>query len=100
MLKKIFLTFFLALPACAAPEELGPIAAARRALAAHERAEPMLQAGLWRHGADPEADRAVAIFPALDAFCATASPDGPAGALARLTVALGEGPEGLAAAAS
>ena len=77
-----------ALPGCANAAERALIAAARRALALHERAEPMVQAGLWREGADPEADRALAVFPALDAACAARAAD-PAAAFAALAEALG-----------
>jgi len=76
------------LPACASEEEMRLIAGARRVFGLHEKAEPMLQAGLWREGADPEADRAVRLHPALDEFCASPAPEGNAESFRRLAEAL------------
>ncbi|WP_339949401.1 FliI/YscN family ATPase [uncultured Albimonas sp.] len=76
------------LPGCASEEENRLIAGARRVFGLHEKAEPMLQAGLWREGADPEADRAVRLHPGLDAFCASPAPEGNAESFARLAEAL------------
>jgi len=78
-----------ALPACAEPDERALIAEARRLIARHAEAAPMLQAGLWREGADPEADRAIRLFPALDAFCAERVAGGAAAAFGRLRAVLG-----------
>ncbi|MAS44365.1 MAG: flagellum-specific ATP synthase FliI [Rhodobacteraceae bacterium] len=85
------------LPACASPAENRLIGVARRVFGLHEKAEPMLQAGLWREGADPESDRAVRLHPALDAFCAAQAPEGPADSFARLAEALDESGAELAA---
>jgi len=76
-----------ALPGCADAAEQALISDARRMAALRERAEPMLQAGLWQPGADPEADRALRLHPALEAFCAAGS-TGPNDGFARLAVAL------------
>ncbi len=78
-----------ALPVCAEPDERALIAEARRLIARHAEAAPMLQAGLWREGADPEADRAIRLFPALDAFCAERVAGGAAAAFGRLRAVLG-----------
>ena len=77
-----------ALPGCASEAERALIAEARRLLARHAEAWPMLQAGLWREGADPEADRAIRLFPALDAFLAGRGTGGAEAAFARLAETL------------
>ena len=56
------------LPGCADDEENALIAQARRRVSLYEDVEPMVRTGLYQPGADPEADAAVACFPALDAF--------------------------------
>jgi flagellum-specific ATP synthase len=63
------------LPAAATAEENALIAAARRHLGAWDRAEMMVQAGLYAKGSDPAVDAAIRLFPALDAFLAEESPD-------------------------
>lgn len=73
-----------ALPDCADADERALIAEARRLLALREEVAPMAQAGLWREGADPEGDRALRLFPALDAFCGARVAGGAEGAFARL----------------
>ncbi len=77
-----------ALPHCASPEENARIGEARRCLGAYDRAEMMIQAGLYEAGADPLVDRAVALWPALDAFVAEDAGQGIRGAFARLARAL------------
>lgn len=72
------------LPRAASPEENARIAEARRLLGAYDRAEMMVQAGLYEQGSDPLTDRAIRVWPALDAYIAEASPQGPARAFARL----------------
>ncbi len=59
-----------ALPKAATAEELSLLNEARKILAAHEQAAPMIKAGLYEQGVDPETDRALRIWPALDAFIA------------------------------
>lgn len=76
------------LPNCAKPEENARIAEARRLLGAYDRAEIMVQAGLYEKGSDPLVDRAILVFPALDAFIAEAAPSGIAGAFLRLAQCL------------
>jgi flagellum-specific ATP synthase len=58
------------LPAAANPGENAMIAEARRLLGAWERVETMVQAGLHAQGADPLTDRAIRLWPRLDAFLA------------------------------
>lgn len=72
------------LPRAATPEENARIQEARRLLGAYDRAEMMVQAGLYEPGHDPLTDRAIRLWPALDAFIAEAAPQGPAKAFHRL----------------
>lgn len=58
------------LPQAATPAENALILEARRLLGAYERAEMMVQAGLYQTGSDPLVDRAIRTWPALDAFLA------------------------------
>lgn len=81
------------LPNCARPEENARIAEARRLLGAYDRAEMMVQAGLYERGSDPLVDRAIATWPALDAFIAEAAPTGIKGAFARLAQCLDPPPK-------
>jgi flagellum-specific ATP synthase len=46
------------------------IAEARRLFGAWERVETMVQAGLYAQGSDALADRAIRLWPRLDAFLA------------------------------
>jgi flagellum-specific ATP synthase len=64
------------LPEAATEEENTVIGEARRLLGAHDRAELMIQAGLYAAGSDPVVDRAIRLWPALDAFLAEAAPPG------------------------
>lgn len=65
-----------ALPSCATPEETALIGRARQLLGAHDRAELMLQSGLYAKGSDPLTDAAVAVWPKLDAFIGAPSHGG------------------------
>ncbi len=56
------------LPAAASPSENAQITEARRLIGAWERAEMMVQAGLYAQGSDPLTDRAIKLWPKLDAF--------------------------------
>lgn len=58
------------LPGAATAEEGRLIARARQLLGAHERAEMMIQAGLYAAGSDPVTDAAILAWPGLDAFVA------------------------------
>ncbi|MFN7002380.1 MAG: flagellum-specific ATP synthase FliI, partial [Roseinatronobacter sp.] len=64
------------------------IAEARRLLGAYDRAEMMVQAGLYERGSDPLVDRAITVWLALDAFVGEAAPTGIKGAFARLAQCL------------
>jgi len=76
------------LPGVATAEENVLIAEARRMTAAYESALPMIQAGLWKDGADPVADAAVRVHGALDAFMAAHALRGTPDSFARLAQAL------------
>lgn len=77
------------LPDAASDEENGLIADARRLLGAYDRAELMIQAGLYAAGADPVIDRAIKIWPMLDGFLAEDAPaSGISGSFDRLRTSL------------
>jgi len=77
------------LPEAATPPENALITDARRLLGAWERAELMIQAGLYAKGSDPSVDAAIRVWPALDSFLAEDAPhDGVAGSFRRLQAAL------------
>lgn len=80
------------LPEAASPQENGLISDARRVLAAYDRAEMMIQAGLYVPGSDHLVDRSVRLWPALDAFLAEDAPQGgPEASFLRLRACLGPG---------
>ncbi|MSU91794.1 FliI/YscN family ATPase [Rhodobacteraceae bacterium 2CG4] len=58
------------LPGAASERENTLIALARRVLGTYETAAPMVQAGLYTPGADPDLDAALRIWPKLDALFA------------------------------
>jgi flagellum-specific ATP synthase len=64
------------LPEAATDEENGLIAEVRKLLGAWDRAELMIQAGLYVKGTDPVVDRTMQIWPALDGFIGEDAPSG------------------------
>ena len=77
------------LPEAADEAENALIQDARRLLGAYDRAEMMIQAGLYAAGSDPVIDRAIRLWPALDAFLAEPAPaSGVEGSFERLKVCL------------
>jgi len=78
------------LPDCASAPENALLADARRLLSAQDKAELMVQSGLYVAGSDPLTDRAIRLFPALDAFLTEPSA-GPDEAFGRLSRLLGQG---------
>ncbi len=56
------------LPAAADAAENALIGQARRLLGAYDRAEMMVQAGLYSHGSDAVLDAAIRVWPAIDSF--------------------------------
>ncbi len=78
------------LPEAASVEENALIGEARRLLGAWDRAELMIQAGLYSKGSDPVIDTAMQVWPALDSFLSEDAPaDGVAGSFRRLATVLG-----------
>ncbi|WP_309667130.1 FliI/YscN family ATPase [Tabrizicola sp.] len=77
------------LPDAATEDENAMIVDARRLLGAYDRAELMIQAGLYAAGSDPVIDRAIRLWPMLDAFLAESAPaTGIAGSFERLRASL------------
>ena len=77
------------LPEAATDDENAAISAARRHLGTWDRAEMMVQAGLYAKGSDPQVDVAIKLWPALDAFLAEDAPDdGISGSFRRLNAVL------------
>ncbi len=76
------------LPDAASEEENRLIGEARRLLGAYDRAEMMIQAGLYVVGSDPLVDRAIRVWPALDAFLAEDEEGKTADSFARLSACL------------
>ena len=74
-----------ALPHCASTEENALIDEARRMLSVYDRAELMIQSGLYTAGSDPAVDRAIRLWPALDGFVAEPAPDGVGAGFERLS---------------
>jgi flagellum-specific ATP synthase len=77
------------LPAAASEPENLLIAEARKLLGVYDRAELMIQAGLYVAGSDPLIDRAIKVWPALDGFLAEDAHDGIEGSFRRLATCLG-----------
>lgn len=77
------------LPEAADAAENTLITEARRLLGAWDRAEMMIQAGLYTKGSDVTIDAAMRVWPALDAFLAEDAPaDGVVGSFRRLAAVL------------
>lgn len=79
------------LPAAATGAENAVIGKARRLLGAYDRAELMIQAGLYTNGSDAGVDEAIRIWPALDAFLAEDAPEGVAKSFERLSKIVSSG---------
>ena len=62
------------LPDAATPEQNDLIAKARRLLGAYDRAELMIQSGLYASGSDPVIDHALRVWSDLDAFISEDEP--------------------------
>lgn len=76
------------LPDAATDDENELIVEARSILGTYEEVLPMLQVGLYKPGGSAQTDKAVSVWPALDAFVAQASPS-PEKAFMRLAAVLG-----------
>jgi flagellum-specific ATP synthase len=56
------------MPGCHQPHEREIVTEARRTLSAYSNMEELIRIGAYRHGADPQVDRAIVLNPALEAF--------------------------------
>ncbi len=72
------------LPGVATAAENVLISEARRHLGTFDRAELMIQSGLYAAGSDPAIDAAITLEPGLARFLAQRSPDGPEAAFSAL----------------
>ncbi|WP_457649695.1 FliI/YscN family ATPase [Profundibacter sp.] len=79
------------LPAAATSEENELISNARRLLGAYDRAEMMIQAGLYTVGSDPLIDEAIRVWPKLDAFLAEDEHEDTTASFMRLAECLSDG---------
>ncbi|MEM1385738.1 MAG: FliI/YscN family ATPase, partial [Pseudomonadota bacterium] len=77
------------LPAAASDEENTLISDARALLGTYDRAELMIQSGLYTAGSDPAIDRAIARWPALDGFLAGTGPEPVSESFDRLRTIMG-----------
>jgi len=82
---------YAVVPKVASEGENRLLAEGRALIAAYEEAATMIQTGLYAKGSDASVDRAVALWPALDAFVGARS-DSVDGAYARLAAILGKAP--------
>lgn len=78
------------LPEAATPVENALIAQARKLLGAYDRAELMIQAGLYTAGSDPLVDASIKAWPELDAFLAEDEPLSAQESFRRLAAILGQ----------
>ncbi len=76
------------LPGIATPEENTQLSRLRRILTAYENAALMIQTGLYAPGSDPAIDEAIRLWPRLDAYFTTRSPEGVAESFQRLAAIL------------
>ncbi|MFN3971531.1 MAG: FliI/YscN family ATPase [Gemmobacter sp.] len=76
------------LPGAASEAENALIARVRALLGAWDRAELMVQSGLYAKGSDPMVDAALTVWPALDAFLAEDAPEGIAASFDSLAACL------------
>ena len=80
-----------ALPAAATDWENDLLRDYRRMIALYDEVAPMLRASLFEFGRDHDADRAIALYPALDAFVSTRNAKGIDAAFAELSDLLSGG---------
>jgi flagellum-specific ATP synthase len=77
------------LPQAASDEENALLLEARKLIAAYENAELAIQSGLYTAGSDPVIDRAMKIWPRLDAFISSGRMEGLEESFTRLRETLG-----------
>jgi flagellum-specific ATP synthase len=56
------------MPGCNRPEEQALVNEARRTLAVYENMAELIRLGAYKSGSDPEVDRAIKLYPHLEAF--------------------------------
>jgi flagellum-specific ATP synthase len=76
------------MPGCNAPAEQALVDEARRVLSVYDNMAELIRLGAYRAGADPEVDRAIKLFPKLEAFLRQAKDE--RGALQSVYGQLGE----------
>jgi len=76
------------LPAAANEDENALLIEARSIIRAYEGAETIVRAGLYADGSDPQVDRALKLWPALDAFIGEKQEAGPKESFERLRAIL------------
>lgn len=76
------------LPDAASDAENAAISDVRKYLGVYEQAEVMLRAGLYAEGSDPVLDKAVRLWPELDAFFARSESDDVSASFSRLGLIL------------
>lgn len=81
-----------ALPEAATDQENQMIARARQLLASYQRAELMIQSGLYEAGSDPQVDAAIASYQSLDKFLTIKDQRGSLAHFAKLRQAMVSGP--------
>lgn len=81
------------LPDAATPEENLTLKDYRRTVALFEEIAPMLRANLYEKGHDAAGDRAILLYPDLDAFVSEKNPAEIPDAFLRLNSLLGESPQ-------
>jgi len=86
-----------ALPTAASPGENELLRDYRRNIALYEEVAPMLRANLFEFGRDEQADRAIALYSALDGFAAQPNPAGLPAAFEALGERLNRVPQPAAA---
>lgn len=82
------------LPAAASDAENQLIAEVRHLISVYEKSEVMVQSGLYAPGSDPQLDRAVKLWPALDSFFGQAGELSIAESFLKLRAHLAETPLG------
>lgn len=63
------------LPAAASKRENALIALTRKMLSLYDANAMMIRAGLYTHGSDPDIDKAIQLYPEIEAFLARIEPD-------------------------
>jgi flagellum-specific ATP synthase len=58
------------MPGCNRPEEQVLVNEARRTLAVYDNMAELIRLGAYKAGSDPEVDRAIQLYPQLEAFLA------------------------------